>query len=120
MLILCRRHVQEPCILAMDREENVVRLGTLRYLSKFKPMLTAGYMMPELALPFVLPPAQAATRAQIAVPDHIVVNSKIPRPRNAFIIYRMNKSLAVRAANPNAHNNQICKSMKLSTVLPLF
>ena len=109
VLIISRRQVQEPSILALDREENVVRLGTLKYLSKFKPMLTAGYLLPELALSFVLPRAQAAARVKIAVPPHIVGVNKIPRPRNAFIIYRMNKSISVRAANPNAHNNQICK-----------
>jgi hypothetical protein len=70
-------------------------------------MITSGYMMPELALPFVLPSAQAAMRAQITVPG--IGGQKIPRPRNAFIIYRMNKRLIVRAANPHVHNNQLCK-----------
>ena len=96
-------------MLALDRGENVVRLGTVEYLSTFGLAITDGYIMPELIRPFILPPAQAAAQAQIIVPAQALDPNKIPRPRNAFIIYRMNMRFAVRAAHPSLHNNQICK-----------
>jgi hypothetical protein len=36
--------------------------------------------------------------------------SKVPRPPNAFIIYRKHHHASTVAAHPGAHNNQICKS----------
>jgi hypothetical protein len=35
---------------------------------------------------------------------------KIPRPPNAYILYRKDKHCAVKVENPNLHNNEICKS----------
>lgn len=35
---------------------------------------------------------------------------KIPRPPNAYILYRKDKHNGVKAENPNLHNNKICKS----------
>ena len=35
--------------------------------------------------------------------------SKIPRPPNAFILYRNWHHPLIKAANPEMHNNQICK-----------
>lgn len=37
---------------------------------------------------------------------------KIPRPPNAFILYRKDKHNEVKAQNPNLHNNEICKSIR--------
>lgn len=34
---------------------------------------------------------------------------KIPRPPNAYILYRKDKHNEVKAENPNLHNNEICK-----------
>jgi hypothetical protein len=34
---------------------------------------------------------------------------KIPRPPNAYILYRKDKHTEVKAQNPNLHNNEICK-----------
>ena len=96
-------------MLVLDREENVVRLGTVKYLSTFGLVVTQGYVMPEFMSRFVLPPAQAAAEAQITVPAQAVDPIKVPRPRNAFIIYRVNKHFDVLSTNPGLHNNQICK-----------
>jgi len=34
---------------------------------------------------------------------------KIPRPPNAYILYRKDKHNEVKAENPSLHNNEICK-----------
>ena len=36
-------------------------------------------------------------------------SSKVPRPPNAFIIYRQHHHPMIKALNPGVHNNQICK-----------
>jgi hypothetical protein len=95
-----RQLVQEAGIVVMDNEENIVRLGTIRCLSKYGFTTVPGYAMPELTLPF---------GSLVQDSNKPPARTKIPRPRNAFIIYRMSKRLEVRAANPNVHNNQICK-----------
>lgn len=41
---------------------------------------------------------------------HVVVEVKIPRPPNAYILYRKDKHSQVKAENPGLHNNEICKS----------
>jgi HMG (high mobility group) box len=103
ILILSSAKVQGHCVFVRDLVNNVVHLGTLEHLSRFNPTTRIdGHMLPVHTEPFALAPAQAAARAKIAV-------NKIPRPRNAFIIYRMHKSPSVRAAHPKTHNNQICK-----------
>lgn len=43
-------------------------------------------------------------------------SSKIPRPPNAFILYRKAHHEAVKVANPGIHNNQICKFLFLTRV----
>lgn len=98
--------IHETAIIAMDNEENIVRLGAVRVLSKYGFTIVPGYAMPELTLPF---------GSQFTISKKLPARTKIPRPRNAFIIYRMSKRLEVRAANPNVHNNQICKWIE-----PLF
>ena len=35
--------------------------------------------------------------------------SKVPRPPNAFILYRKERHPILKAENPNYHNNDICK-----------
>jgi len=35
--------------------------------------------------------------------------AKIPRPPNAFILYRQEHHPIIKAANPEFHNNDICK-----------
>jgi HMG (high mobility group) box len=35
--------------------------------------------------------------------------AKIPRPPNAFILYRQEHHPFIKAANPEFHNNDICK-----------
>ena len=42
--------------------------------------------------------------------------SKIARPPNAFILYRQSLHPLLKAENPELHNNQICKSIKLFRV----
>jgi hypothetical protein len=39
--------------------------------------------------------------------------TKIPRPPNAYILYRKDKHNEVKAENPNLHNNEICKLLVL-------
>lgn len=34
---------------------------------------------------------------------------KLPRPQNAYILYRKDIQSKVKADNPNLHNNEICK-----------
>lgn len=41
---------------------------------------------------------------------HVRVEAKIPRPPNAYILYRKDKHNEVKAENPHLHNNEICKS----------
>jgi hypothetical protein len=43
----------------------------------------------------------------------IAAKSKIPRPPNAFIIYRKEHHAATLAKNPGVHNNTICKCHKI-------
>lgn len=37
------------------------------------------------------------------------VEVKIPRPPNAYILYRKDKHNEVKSENPDLHNNEICK-----------
>lgn len=37
--------------------------------------------------------------------------TKVPRPPNAFILYRQHHHPLVKAEYPDMHNNQICKSI---------
>lgn len=37
--------------------------------------------------------------------------TKVPRPPNAFILYRQHHHPLVKAEFPDMHNNQICKSI---------
>jgi len=51
---------------------------------------------------------------------HVVpeeTDTKIPRPPNAYILYRRDHHNAVKEANPGMHNNDICKSASHSTKL---
>ena len=48
--------------------------------------------------------------AAIAVDDKSATKDKVPRPPNAFIIYRQEWHPKVVKENPNLHNNDICKS----------
>lgn len=38
-----------------------------------------------------------------------VKNAKVPRPPNAFILYRQHHHPLVKAQYPDMHNNQICE-----------
>lgn len=53
--------------------------------------------------------AESANRSKIAK-ERI---SKVPRPPNAFILYRQHHHPMVKQNNPGVHNNQICKSTML-------
>ena len=41
--------------------------------------------------------------------------SKVPRPPNAFILYRQHHHPVIKGLHPDFHNNQICKSTKQLT-----
>jgi hypothetical protein len=45
-----------------------------------------------------------------------IKSDKIPRPPNAFILYRKDHHESVKVAHPGIHNNKICKS-RLSSFL---
>lgn len=55
--------------------------------------------------------------AQIAAAAHAPGGKKIPRPPNAFIIYRKAHHAATVAENPGLHNNDICKSILYHSIL---
>lgn len=40
---------------------------------------------------------------------HVPIRIKIPRPPNAYILYRKDKHSVIKAENPGMHNNEICK-----------
>lgn len=44
-------------------------------------------------------------------PTTPVKSAKVPRPANAFILYRKDHHESVKLAHPGIHNNQICKLM---------
>lgn len=43
--------------------------------------------------------------------------AKIPRPPNAFILYRQHHRPMVKEAHPDFHNNDICMDFCLSSLL---
>lgn len=49
----------------------------------------------------------------IEAPEETVISkkAKLPRPPNAFILYRQRHHPRVKEAYPDLHNNQICKSL---------
>jgi len=47
-------------------------------------------------------------------------SSKVPRPPNAFIIYRQHHHPTIKAQNPGVHNNQICKLNPQQTTVLLL
>lgn len=52
------------------------------------------------------PESESETEASTQV-NHDV--QRIPRPPNAYILYRKDHHHIVKAANPGIHNNEICK-----------
>lgn len=40
---------------------------------------------------------------------------KIPRPPNAYILYRKDHHREIRDRNPGLHNNEVCKSLLTMT-----
>lgn len=50
----------------------------------------------------------------------IAKKSKLPRPPNAFILYRQHHHPIVKGAHPDLHNNQICKSLSSKRFLVLI
>ena len=52
------------------------------------------------------------TEAEATSPDDIAPSTRairIPRPPNAFILYRKDYHHKIKAANPGIHNNEICR-----------
>ena len=47
-------------------------------------------------------------------------SSKVPRPPNAFIIYRQHHHPIIKAQNPGVHNNQICEFFPRPTTVHLL
>lgn len=43
--------------------------------------------------------------------DHQAKTEKVPRPPNAFILYRKHYHTLTKAAHPEYHNNDICKAL---------
>ncbi len=60
-----------------------------------------------------MPPKQKVTKQTLANPGQATVSKggsdKVPRPPNAFIIYRKDWHSTILAQNPGVHNNSICK-----------
>lgn len=56
----------------------------------------------------------AATLSQ----DPMLDSPKIPRPPNAYILYRKDHHPIVKAANPGIHNNGICKFHDVHLIMP--
>jgi hypothetical protein len=55
----------------------------------------------------------AEESSPITSEDSVLVEAKkikVPRPPNAFIIYRKHHHASTAAAHPGVHNNQICES----------
>jgi hypothetical protein len=121
-------------MFAVDHGTSMVYLGASSYLQTFDLKFDRGYALPVLTRPFVAPPAQAEAAAEIIEPRALAAvdsngyaqepspyrtqgsnhaktgnGGKIPRPPNAFIIYRNMKRGDVLTNNPGLHNNQICK-----------
>jgi len=49
------------------------------------------------------------TAATGASTSRLAKDDKIPRPANAFILYRKDHQDLMKAANPGIHNNDVCK-----------
>ena len=49
----------------------------------------------------------AFVEPKVALP--IMKKAKVPRPPNAFILYRQHHHPLIKAKNPDMHNNQICE-----------
>lgn len=45
-----------------------------------------------------------------------VKEAKVPRPPNAFILYRQHHHDILKNANPGLHNNEICTYLSLSKI----
>lgn len=65
--------------------------------------MPTGPMPPKATLTAQSLASPAANASKTAAP-------KVPRPPNAFIIYRKDWHSKVVAQNPGLHNNAICKS----------
>lgn len=89
-------------ILPPPKSDEVATMDTLHSEAITSPTPSTTSVEEEHLLP-----ARVAknTRAKVAKERM----KKIPRPPNAFILYRQHHHPKVKAAHPDMHNNEICK-----------
>ena len=102
-------------MLIRDSIINQVILGPRAVMERQKLLYVAGglpVLMP--ATGYDSPPTSVASASSPGTFENnldspSVKSAKIPRPPNAFIIYRKAHHSKIVAENPSLHNNQICK-----------
>ncbi len=101
--------------LVRDAAVNRVLVGPRQVIDSLPLLQVAGHL-PVLIPQFAIPSAQASPATSTHMPSAGGGNvaatatkpAKIPRPPNAFIIYRKAYHAEIVAKNPGLHNNQIC------------
>ncbi len=93
-LSLTKDTVAKVLILAPNRDVNVNELGNL-----LADAIDSNSTNSELA----------AVQPEGSIMAKNEVKTKIPRPPNAFILYRKHHHPALKNKFPQLHNNQICK-----------
>ena len=116
-------------MFARDASINRVLLGP-KYIIQVQPLVKVAGQIPILSQTVTagLPTVQAASSpgtfsSSASTPQADVTSSsqpeKIPRPPNAFILYRKFHHASILRKNPGIHNNRICKyipSLRVSCI----
>jgi hypothetical protein len=114
-------------MLVRDPSVNRVFLGPRDLIQQLPLINVAG------SIPIIVPQSTAtpspidtpvSTPSPISDEDNIASSStkaaKIPRPPNAFIIFRKAHHADVVAQNPGVHNNDICKFLFMLSAVSIL
>lgn len=110
--------VDFSCVLTMLFKSMLIGTPTVAFLDEsinaLRILQTPAFSGTAVAL--AAPIKESATEieaASITIQAIPVKQNKIPRPPNAFILYRQNHHPKVKESNPALTNNEICKSRYL-------
>ena len=107
--------IQGPAVVFYDQSIDVIRMVRPLELSVLESSIS------DTATPAMSSASSADNGTlehehEAPQPKGVQKEERIPRPPNAFILYRQHHHPLVKQANPEMHNNEICK---LLFIVPL-
>lgn len=94
-------HLASPTVAFEDRVNEVYRIMPM-------PSLDMSAVIPQIGILSTIFDGVLKTGVKGKNPSHKQMK-KIPRPSNAFILYRQYHHPVVKSTHPECHNNEICE-----------